>query len=331
MRLVDYGVLLVLVPTSGLTLTACGDSDSTPPEDSGAVDAGQADGGTDITDAAFTERDGACTAYVGSYVASATDLGRQMDFTATVDITAAGDGCTLTSNGIPNHDFNDAGAFATAVAEVVESFTLAGSPSAAASPTALSLAFDNGVFRNGVKLDVLAAACYGVGNEPLGQEKIGCMAEGTPWRYDPMFPGNNFGTDGNNAHTQPDGAYHYHGDPSAMYDESGAVASGVIGFAADGFPIYGPYIDDGGAVRRVVSGWTLKAGARESQDGEGAFPGGEYDGTYVDDYEFTDAGDLDECNGMTREGTYGYYVTAGYPWVIGCFAGTPDDSFRKGP
>ena len=28
-----------------------------------------------------------------------------------------------------------------------------------------------------------------------------------------MFAGNSFGTDEHNAHTQPDGAYHYHGDP----------------------------------------------------------------------------------------------------------------------
>lgn len=105
----------------------------------------------------------------------------------------------------------------------------------------------------------------------------------------------------------------------------------MIGFAADGFPIFGPFIDDGGTVRRVVSGWTLRTGERQSQDGEGAFPGGTYDGTYVDDYEFTGAGDLDACNGMTRDGVYGYYVTDTYPWVLGCFAGTPDDSFRKGP
>ncbi len=52
--------------------------------------------------------------------------------------------------------------------------------------------------------------------------------------------------------------------------------------------------------------------------------------TFIDDYEFTAAGDLDECNGMTRSGSYGYYVTEAYPWVIGCFRGTPDTSFRKG-
>ena len=58
-------------------------------------------------------------------------------------------------------------------------------------------------------------------------------------------------------------------------------------------------------------------------------PGGNYDGTYVDDWEFTNAGDLDACNGMTVNGQYGYYVTESYPWVMGCISGTPDNSFNK--
>lgn len=315
-----------------VALLSCACSDETPTSDldgGAGNDAGTNTGVVDITNATFSQREGACASYVGSYRATATDVGRNMEFTSTVEIEVSASDCILTSNGIPNHDFDDGGHFATQVAEVVESFTLKGSPSAANAPTSLSLQFDNGVFFDGVKLDVRAAACYGVGNEPLGQEKIGCMTENTPWRYDPMFAGNDFGTDGHNAHTQPDGAYHYHGDPNAMYDDSGTAESGVIGFAADGFPIFGPYIDDNGTIRKVVSGYTVRSGARVSKPGEGAFPGGNYDGTFIDDYEFTGGGDLDECNGMTRNGQYGYYVTDAYPWVVGCFTGTPDGSFHK--
>ncbi|MEQ8953657.1 MAG: YHYH protein, partial [Gammaproteobacteria bacterium] len=59
-------------------------------------------------------------------------------------------------------------------------------------------------------------------------------------------------------------------------------------------------------------------------------PGGSYDGTYRDDYQYVaQSGDLDECNGMMRDGVYGYYVTASYPWVLACFQGTPDASFDK--
>ena len=53
---------------------------------------------------------------------------------------------------------------------------------------------------------------------------------------------------------------------------------------------------------------------------------------YVQDYYYDDTGDcdLDECNGKTNEaGLYGYYVTDSYPWVIGCFKGSLDQSFAK--
>lgn len=60
-------------------------------------------------------------------------------------------------------------------------------------------------------------------------------------------------------------------------------------------------------------------------------PGGTYDGTYVDDYEYVaGSGDLDECNGMMRDGAYGYYIINKYPWVLRCYMGTPDNSFQKG-
>ena len=59
-------------------------------------------------------------------------------------------------------------------------------------------------------------------------------------------------------------------------------------------------------------------------------PDGQYDGTFIDDYEFiAGSGDLDECNGMMRAGVYGYYVTDSFPWVLGCFKGTPNLSFNK--
>ncbi len=286
--------------------------------------------GTDITDQVFSLRSGDCNAYIGSYHANVNDINNSQPYTAVLDITSDSSSCTWTSNAIPNHDFNDGTQnFANAVEEVTETFNTTRSPAYAGSVTSLTLDYDDAIFLNGVKLDLLAAACYGIGTAPLGQEKVGCNVSSTPWRYDPVFSGNTFRTDNHNAHTQPDGAYHYHGDPESIYDLTGTTASGVIGFAADGYPIFGPYFDDGTTIRRAVSGHTLKVGARQSQSGEGAFPGGNYDGTYRDDYEFTSVGDLDECNGMTRDGVYGYYLTDGFPWVLSCFKGTPDPSFQK--
>ena len=142
-----------------------------------------------------------------------------------------------------------------------------------------------------------------------------------------MHPSNTFGADAHNAHSQPDGTYHYHGDPMSMWDDNpGDNGSPVIGFAADGFPIYGSYFNDNGTLRKAVSGYELKQGARpEEPDG----PGGVYDGTYIDDFEYTGNGDLDECNGMTVDGQYGYYITDAYPWILRCYHGTPDESFNK--
>lgn len=321
---------LVLVLWSGVGTQCTSDSSSTNTNSNSNTSSNTNDNtAVDITDAVFTRTDPSCVNYAGTYTSSVTDVGQGTAFQGSVEIVDNGGSCTITSNSIPNHDFDENGSFATPAAEVFEVHTIPASPQLASSPTALSLEYDNAIFLNGVKLDQLAAACYGVGNEPLGQEKIGCFETDTPWRYDPMYSGNNFGTDSHHAHTQPDGAYHYHGDPLAMYDTSGQTASPVIGFAADGFPIYGPYIDDNGTIRKVKSGYTLKQGARVSQSGEGAFPGGNYDGTYIDDWEWTGAGDLDECNGMEYNGSYAYFVTDTYPWVMHCFMGTPDASFHK--
>ena len=307
---------------TALSLAACASDDS--------ADITNPDGSVDITGQVFTKQSGDCADYSGSYYSEVRDEQQERDFTGSVQISVESDSCTLTSNSIPNHDFGGGGFFATPTSEVNSTVRLLRNPMAAAAPTPISIRTDNAVMRNGVKLDLLAAACYGVGPDPLGEERIGCFDDDVPWRYDPMSGAISFGTDEHNAHTQPDGAYHYHGSPEAMYDLSGTIASPVIGFAADGFPIFGPFIDDEGTVRAVTSSYRLKQGQRTSQPGEGAFPGGDHDGTFRDDYEFVEGlGDLDSCNGMSRNGVYGYYVTASYPWVLACFTGEPDPSFDK--
>ena len=90
------------------------------------------------------------------------DLGNDRNLVGSISITADGGTCTLSSKSIPNHDFNDTGAFATTVSEVNTTFRIPVSPTVANSPTQLSLEYDNTVFLNGVKLDLLVAACYGL-------------------------------------------------------------------------------------------------------------------------------------------------------------------------
>jgi len=318
-ELAVLGIALALVACDSST----GTSSSGATSSSTSSSSGSAGGGRDITDAVFTERSGDCGAYADRYVATVEDIQQKVGFEASVEIVADASSCSLTSNAIPNHDFDDAtAAFATKTKAIEKTFVIPRFPVMAGSSTALGLQTYDAVMLNGVVVDLLAAGCFGVGDG-----KIGCSDLATPWRYDPMSPTAGFGTDAHNAHTQPDGRYHYHGDPLAMYGDS-TVVSPVIGFAADGYPIYGPYFDDGGRVRAAVSGYTLRAGARPTGASD---PGGDYDGTFVDDYEYTAAGDLDECNGMTIDGQYGYYVTRGYPWVLACLRGTPDASFNKQP
>jgi len=278
---------------------------------------------TDITDLLLTNRREECSYYAENRFSNVSDIKSSMQFTGSITITVEGSECVLVSNSIPNHDFNDATvAFATQVSEVNAEFRIPTQPAFASTATPISLATDNAVFLNGVKLDLLAAGCFGVGDG-----NIGCNDIEQPWRYDPMSPLTMFGIDANNAHPQPDGTYHYHGNPKALFDQNAMSESPVIGFAADGFPIFGSYIDDNGEIRAVTSSFQLLSGSRPSSADD---PGGTYDGTFVDDHEYVSgSGDLDECNGMMRDGPYGYYVIDAYPWVLACFKGTPNSSFDK--
>jgi arylsulfatase A-like enzyme len=276
----------------------------------------------DITDAMLTNRNASCSDYVESYSSNVTDIFNNVAFVGDLVVELIGDKCIFTTNAIPNHDFNDSDRFPNPVSEQTDVYEVPTTPEIAPTTTDLSLTYDNAILLNGVKTDVLAAACFGVGDG-----RVGCNNINQPWRYDPMYAANGFRVDSHNAHTQPDGTYHYHGSPNALFYADTNIVSPLVGFAADGFPIYGSWFDDNGLNRKATSSYQLKAGARPSGAGE---PGGNYDGTYRDDYEYVQgSGDLDECNGMTVDGVYGYYIIDAFPYVLGCFKGVPDLSFRK--
>ena len=161
------------------------------------------------------------------------------------------------------------------------------------------------------------------------------------WNYDAMGR-MNLGIDENHAHVQPTGAYHYHGVPTGLiarlHKEKSVDRMLLIGYAADGFPIYAVYghakaDDPSSPVKKLKSSYHLKKGNRPKGD-DG--PGGKYDGTFVQDYEFVKgSGNLDECNGRKgvtpefADGTYYYVVTDTYPFIPRFFRGTPDSSFAK--
>jgi hypothetical protein len=147
------------------------------------------------------------------------------------------------------------------------------------------------------------------------------------------------GVDRNNAHVQPNGAYHYHGLPIGLLEKLNyQSAMALVGYAADGYPIYGPYCyiqasDPRSGLRKLTSSYRLKSGSRANgSDG----PGGIYDGSFAQDYEYIKgSGDLDQYNGrfgVTPEythGTFYYVLTYSWPFVPRKFRGIPDSSFRK--
>ena len=286
----------------------------------------------DITNAIFASRNADCASYENRYSSKVTDTQQNKQLTGAVHVTAYTDHCVLESNSVPNHDTGEGSArnFVAPVTEISGTFDIPRNPKQQKTPTALDQRSYDAIMLNGVVVDILSAGCYRPNGQRVdknGNVAIGCRAD-EKWLMDPLGPGAGFGADRHNAHTQPNGQYHYHGNPMAMFnDHPGAEGSPVIGFAADGFPIYGSYFKDStGTVRKAKSGYTLKSGQRPSSASD---PGGTYDGMYVDDFEFTGAGDLDQCNGMVVNGQYAYYVTDSYPWVIKCFTGKPDGSFAK--
>jgi len=164
------------------------------------------------------------------------------------------------------------------------------------------------------------------------------------WHYEALtgFLGarGGLGVDENFAHVQPNGAYHYHGLPIGLLkrlDYTNKPA--LVGYAADGFPIYGNYgytnpADSRSPLKMLKSSYRIRIGNRP---GGNNGPGGAYDGSFSQDYEYVKGiGDLDETNGragVTPEypnGTYYYVLTDNWPFVPRQFRGAPDPSFARG-
>ena len=101
-------------------------------------------------------------------------------------------------------------------------------------------------------------------------------------------------------HPAPDGVYHYHKYPSCVkspFADDGKQHSPVIGFAFDGFPVYGPY-EASGLMAKDVKGDSA----------------------------------LDVCNGHTDvERGYHYHVTPGkFPYILGGYSGIVELSNSPG-
>ncbi|MCW3076326.1 MAG: hypothetical protein JWO32_935 [Bacteroidetes bacterium] len=120
-------------------------------------------------------------------------------------------------------------------------------------------------------------------------------------------------------HPAPNGEYHHHVSPDCLYNiNANTVHSPIIGYAFDGFPVYGAYAftntNGTGAIKRMQSSYsaTTTSTRVNGPSVSSTYPAG----CFMEDYAYVaGSGDLDFRNGrfcVTPEypvGTYAYFVT----------------------
>lgn len=147
------------------------------------------------------------------------------------------------------------------------------------------------------------------------------------------------GLDPSNGHNQPTDVlpnYHYHGIPEGHLARMGKGNSQMtlVGFAADGFPVYARYgyvnpTSTAGGVRIMKSNYRLKTNAEITSQRiakQTLAPMGSFEQDWI--YDASAGGDLDACNGrfaVTPESPllpiYHYYMTDTYPFIQRCVFG----------
>ena len=236
----------------------------------------------------------------------------------------------LSANGVPDHDV---GPFNIQTDLDFKISAQSVSVSAPIAPVLTSTARqlggpvgDIGYILNGVKMDPgTGGSCNDSGSNCT------LLGQAGPWRMEALGQTSfNFGADSNNAHVQPGGVYHYHGMPEGFIKKLGkGQAMTLVGWAADGFPVYARYgysvaADASSTLKVLKSSYRLKASPDANRPSTGLLPMG----TFLQDYEYvTGLGDLDECNGRSGvtpefpKGTYHYYATDTFPYLQRCVKG----------
>jgi hypothetical protein len=279
---------------------------------------------------------------------SVGSCGQTLTFTHQYNESVNGTIRTITSNSIPQHMVGIFGGGQgslnpNAITEQSETYNITTTPTIASSMTSLISTTGNGpnvgpqysfgILFSGVELDPIPA-------EPFPHN--GIMDPNVNWEWNLEALNVNIGLDCNYAHVQPTGKYHYHGKPTLYLDNLGVSTSTMtlIGYAADGFPIYYKYAystatDNSSAVIEMTSSYELKSGKRPG-DGVTA-PCDTYNGVYSNDYQYVNGlGTLDEANGRTGvtpefpSGTYYYIITDNFPSIPRYFKGTPSQDFKIG-
>ena len=239
----------------------------------------------------------------------------------------------LAANGIPDHAVgtfpNPNNPNAISAQSIAANFTL--SPSYSGTLTTLGgPRGTTGYVLNGVKIDAGTAGTCPTG--ATATNKCSLIDNSGAWSIEALGQSAfNFGPDANNAHVQPGGAYHYHGMPEGFIALRGGGPSKMtlIGWAADGFPIYARYgysvaTNASSALKVMTGSYKLKVSVSSDRPAATLIPLG----TFSQDWEYiANSGDLDECNGRTGvtpefpNGIYHYYATDTYPYFQRCNKG----------
>ena len=252
----------------------------------------------------------------------------------------------LSANGIPDHEVgtfpNDNNPHAIEVQDVTVTYPI--EPSLANTNTQLGGPLGvPGYMLNGIRMDPgSGGSCIDNAASTMGDCSLADPNGG--WTIEAFGQSSfDFGVDGNNAHVQPGGAYHYHAMPEGFLTLLGAndTSMTLAGWAADGYPVYARYgystATDSSSTLKVITGsYQLKTEVTDTRPSVELIPLG----AFTQDYEYVEgSGDLDDCNGrfgMTPEfpeGIYHYFVTDSYPFAMRCVKGVNSaaQSGRTGP
>ena len=308
---------------TGLGLAACGGGDDSTSSSTTAT----------TTTGTVTDSTTSGTGTAGvlcSYASSVFNSAASVNATATATWSCSSTQRTLAANGLPDHavgTFPNADNPNTISAQnIAVSVTV--TPTATSVVTPRVGAMDKpGIALNGIVFDPgTAGSCNDAGSCQQGGAVVG------GWSLEAL--GQAFfkwGTDSSNAHVQPNGLYHYHGVPEGLVTKlsNGSKVMTLIGWAADGFPIYARYgytaaTDASSAIKVVTASYRIKTAPDANRPSTTTYAMG----TFTQDYEYVaGSGDLDECNGRTGvtpefpKGIYHYYATDTYPYLQRCVKG----------
>ena len=201
----------------------------------------------------------------------------------------------VSSNAIPHYEFVQI--TPNPLVELNRDYRMPLHPKLAEEPSPLPLLGPTGVAINGVPL-------FGPNEGPVPRPGFG----------DPVY---NAILDDCLGHTARQ--YHYHAlvESCLAAGARSGEASPILAFAADGFPVYGPFGCADKPCSEVIefkSSWDeLQSPRIDAWEAYRYVPkeGAEY---------------LDRCNGHSGDdhgGAYHYHATGTFPYIMGCFSGTP--------